>query len=69
MNIKEIKFISQNVPTKRTPAQDDFTDKLYQIFKDKMIPISYRNGASQKWKTVIGSSKFTVLEIYHWEGS
>lgn len=42
MNIKEIKFIFQNVPTKRTLALDDFTDKLYQTFKDD-------NSLIQKW--------------------
>lgn len=43
MNIKEIKFIFQNVPTKRTLALDDFTDKLYQTFKDDISLI-------QKWR-------------------
>ena len=47
MNIKEIKFIFQNVPTKRTLALDDFTDKFYQILQ-KIIPILHKHFQKEK---------------------
>lgn len=36
-NIKEIKIVDKNFPTKKTPGPDDFTRQVYQIFEEEII--------------------------------
>lgn len=38
MCIKEIKFLTKNLPTKKTICLDGFTSKFYQTFQKEIVP-------------------------------
>lgn len=64
MNSKEINFIFQNFSTRTTPALADFTDKLYQTFKDKDDTNLIQKLGQSKMEDCYRSSKFPILKIY-----
>lgn len=64
MNIKEIKFIFQNFSTRTAPAPADFTDKLYQTFKDQDDTNLIQKLGQSKMEDCQRSSKLPVLEIH-----
>ena len=40
--IKEIEFVLKNLPTKKTLGLDNFTCKIYQAFKEEVIPLLHK---------------------------
>lgn len=41
VSTKVIKYIVKNLPNKKTPDPDSFTDKFYQTFRREQISILY----------------------------
>ena len=39
INSKEIEETIKNLPQKKSPVQDVFTSKVYQTFKDDLLPV------------------------------
>lgn len=39
VSVKDTEFIVLNLPTKKTPGPNVFTDEFYQPFKEEIMPV------------------------------